>query len=62
MEEKLCLGAEEMGKQLGISRAVAYELTRQKGFPAVRLGRRIVIPARELMEWLKHQSEGAKRV
>lgn len=58
MEEKLCLGVEEMGKRLGVSRAVAYELTRRKGFPAVRLGRRIVIPISELTAWLKRQSEG----
>lgn len=44
MEDRLCITVEEMGKQLGISRAAAYELVQRKDFPAMKLGRRILVP------------------
>ncbi|MBS5549438.1 MAG: helix-turn-helix domain-containing protein [Oscillospiraceae bacterium] len=43
----------EMAAALGISRAGAYELARSEGFPALRIGNRIVIPKDELREWIK---------
>ena len=43
----------EMAAALGISRAGAYELARSEGFPALRIGTRIVIPKDELREWIK---------
>jgi excisionase family DNA binding protein len=36
------------GELLGISRALAYELVGRHELPAVRLGRRLVIPRRAL--------------
>ena len=47
------LSVPEMGAALGISRAGAYELARSEGFPALRIGTRIVIPKDELREWIK---------
>ncbi len=35
---------EEAGRLLGISRTLAYELVAQGELPALRLGRRIVVP------------------
>jgi excisionase family DNA binding protein len=55
--EKMCLSVEEMGEMIGISRSNAYELTRKKGFPSVRLGKRIIIPIVELSKWLARQAE-----
>lgn len=55
--EKLTISVDELATQLGISRPLAYELTRREGFPAVRLGeRRIVIPVDNLKRWLDAQS------
>ena len=55
--EKLTISVDELATQLGISRPLAYELTRLEGFPAVRLGeRRIVIPVDGLKRWLDSQS------
>ena len=39
----LMLSVPEMGAALGISRAGAYELARSEGFPALRIGTRIVV-------------------
>ena len=52
-EMPLMLSVPEMAAALGISRAGAYELARSKGFPALRIGTRIVIPQDELREWIK---------
>lgn len=53
----LMLSVPEMGAALGISRAGAYELARSEGFPALRIGTRIVIPKDKLQEWVNKQTE-----
>ena len=53
MPEKITLSVEEVGKKLGVSRPIAYELTKRQGFPVLRIGRRIVIPVDGLMEWIR---------
>jgi excisionase family DNA binding protein len=44
MTTRLALSVEEAAGLLGISRALAYELVNRGELPAVRLGRRIVVP------------------
>lgn len=56
-ELPLMLSVPEMGAALGISRAGAYELARSEGFPALRIGTRIVIPKDKLQEWVDKQTE-----
>ena len=56
-ELPLMLSVPEMAAALGISRAGAYELARSEGFPALRIGTRIVIPKDELREWIR-RNEG----
>ena len=53
----LMLSVPEMSAALGISRAGAYELARSEGFPALRIGTRIVIPKDKLQEWVDKQTE-----
>lgn len=53
----LMLSVPEMAAALGISRAGAYELARHEGFPALRIGTRIVIPKDKLQEWVDKQTE-----
>lgn len=52
-ELPLMLSVPEMAAALGISRSGAYELARSEGFPALRIGTRIVIPKDELREWIR---------
>ena len=60
---KLVLNVEELAKVLGISKPVAYELTRKNGFPAVRVSeRRIVIPVDGLCRWLEDEAANGARV
>lgn len=56
-ELPLMLSVPEMAAVLGISRAGAYELARSEGFPALRIGTRIVIPKDKLQEWVNKQTE-----
>ena len=53
----LMLSVPEMAAALGSSRAGAYELARSEGFPALRIGTRIVIPKDKLQEWVDKQTE-----
>ncbi len=46
------LSVEEMAAFLGISRVGAYNLSHRKGFPAVRVGKRILIPRDKFLTWL----------
>ena len=61
--KKLVLNVEELAELLGISKPVAYELTRKSGFPAVRVSeRRIIIPVDGLCRWLEVEAASGARV
>lgn len=55
-DQALTLTVERAGRLLGISRGLAYELLRRGEIPSVRLGRRIVVPARAIDEILDIRS------
>lgn len=55
--EKMTLTVDEMAVALGISRPKAYELAKSAGFPAVNVGRRIVISKVGLERWLENQTQ-----
>ena len=42
----------EMSKLLKVSRSKAYSLTKQKGFPMIKIGKSIRIIKSELFNWL----------
>lgn len=54
--EKSTLSVQELSIQLGISLPKAYELVKQPGFPAIRIGTRILIPIDAYKQWLADQS------
>ena len=51
----LTLTVPQMAKELNISRNTAYELTKQKGFPCFRVGKRVLINRDMLQSWLDEQ-------
>ena len=51
-ELPLFLNAELVAKVLGVSISSAYELMHEAGFPALRIGSRIVVPKDKLREWI----------
>ena len=48
----IMLSVPQLASVLGISRSGAYALVRSVGFPALKIGSRIVIPKDELLEWI----------
>ena len=46
--DQLAVSVDEAARLLGVSRDLAYDLVRRGELPAVRLGRRIVVPRRSL--------------
>ena len=55
--EKLVLSVPEAAELLGISKSKMYEIVRIKGFPAVRVGKRILVNAKRLEAWLDEVTE-----
>jgi len=49
----LMLSVPDLTEALGISRAGAYELVRSEGFPALHIGKRILIPKEGFIAWIK---------
>ncbi len=54
-ELPLMLNAENVKDILGISISSAYELMKEKGFPSIRIGNRIVVPKEEFRAWISAQ-------
>lgn len=50
--QRLTFTVDEVAVALGISRSSAYECAKRGDIPTVRLGRRIVIPRRAVLELL----------
>jgi excisionase family DNA binding protein len=56
------LKVEDVANLLGVSRASVYESIRSGAIPAVRMGRRVLVPTYELRMWLGGRpSEDAAR-
>lgn len=53
LEGPLILSVTQLAERLGISRSAAYEAVRRGEIPSLRLGRRIIVPIRQLEAWLQ---------
>ena len=51
-ELPLTLNVVQVAAVLGISRAGAYELVHSEGFPALKIGSRILVTKDKLREWI----------
>lgn len=59
-ELPLFLNAATVAKVLGVSPSSAYELMREKEFPALRIGSRIVVPKEAFIQWAEKHTGGAQ--
>lgn len=57
--EKAAISVQELSEQLGISLPKAYELVKQPGFPAFKIGTRIIVPVDALNKWMLQKAENA---
>ena len=58
--EKLTLSVEEAGKLLGVSRQVAYQLIHREDFPTLHIGRRILVPRKQLEARMERMTKGGE--
>ena len=54
-ELPLFLNSELVAKVLGVSISSAYELLKEKDFPAMRVGNRWIIPKEYFIAWVEDQ-------
>ena len=47
---------------LGVSRIKGYELAHSEGFPAMRLGRKLLIPRDRFLAWIDQQAGTAANI
>ena len=59
-ELPLFLNAQTVAKVLGVSPSSGYELLREKDFPSLRIGNRIVVPKDEFIRWVERRTGGAE--
>jgi excisionase family DNA binding protein len=59
-ELPLFLNAAIVAKALGVSPSSAYELMHEKGFPALRIGNRIIVPKEKFRQWVDERAGGAE--
>ena len=57
----LFLNADQLAQLLGISISSAYELMSEKGFPSLRIGKRLLVPKDKFIAWADEQSGGDRR-
>lgn len=49
------LNADDVKAYLGISRGEAYNQMRSEGFPLIRIGKRMLAPRDQFLEWVEDQ-------
>ena len=54
----LLLNANTVAQVLGVSISSAYELMHEEGFPALRVGNRIIVPKEKFCQWVEAQTGG----
>ncbi len=52
-ELPISLNGDDIAAALNISRAGAYNLMNSEGFPALRIGKRIVVPKDAFIRWME---------
>lgn len=51
-QKRLCMSVHEIAEELGLSDPIAYEIVNRADFPAIRYGRRWIIPREAFEKWL----------
>lgn len=60
-ELPLMLNAEDVASVLSISRANAYVLLHSADFPALHIGRRILVPRDNLISWIQANTKNKEK-
>jgi excisionase family DNA binding protein len=60
-EKRLTVTVEEAARLLGISRGLAYQMVRVGKLPAIRFGKRLVVPRHAIEKLLQEPEVGASK-
>ena len=55
--ERMTITVDQLAEELHISRPTAYNLVKEKGFPAFSIGKRVLVNRKALQEWLDRQCQ-----
>ena len=55
------ISSETLSELLGISLSSCYELMHEKGFPVIRIGKRMVVEKSRFIEWVKNNTAGDRK-
>ena len=58
-ELPLFLNARMVADALGISPSSGYERMREEGFPALKIGSRVVVPKEKFIAWVERKTGGS---
>ena len=53
----LMLNAQQIAETPGLSRAGAYELLHSKGFPTLKVGKRLMVSKENFISWINRNSQ-----
>lgn len=56
-QERLTLSVPEAAALIGVSTSKMYEIVRSEGFPAIRVGKRVLVNSKRLEAWLDNMTE-----
>lgn len=59
-ELPLFLNAKTVANVLGIAMSSAYELMKEKDFPSLRVGNRLIVPKEKFIAWVEMKTEVSK--
>ena len=52
------LSVKQLAKHLNIGLNSAYDLVKTDDFPALKIGKRIIVPIAQLEKWVERQTQG----
>jgi excisionase family DNA binding protein len=58
--EKLTFTVHEVAEALGINEKAAYDLVKTDGFPAIWIGKRIIVPVAAFVEWMNTEAKKSR--
>jgi len=57
-QKRACMTVSDVATELGVSKPVAYAIANRSDFPAIRFGRRLIVPRDSFGRWLEEAARG----
>ena len=50
------MNAGQISEYLGVSKAKVYQFMRAEGFPILRVGKRMIVASKDLLDWIEENT------